>query len=82
MGADASGSISIGVWSDTYANYPPTIADELFAATITTAVKSQVTGLNSGNGFAVAAGNWVRFSVKSVTTIKHVDLTLTCTRAL
>ena len=30
--ADQSGSIVIDIWKDTYANYPPTVADTITAA--------------------------------------------------
>jgi hypothetical protein len=49
--AATSGSIVIDVWKDTYANYPPTVADTITASakpTITTATKSEMD--NCGDG--------------------------------
>jgi hypothetical protein len=75
--ADQSGSVAIGVWKDTYANYPPTVADALVTPSITTAAKNQATGLS----LSVAAGDTIRFNVNSVTTIQRVTLVLTGVRA-
>ncbi len=79
--ADQSGSIVVDIWKDTYANYPPTVADTITAAaipTITTAVKSEDTTL-TGWTTAIAAGDTLRFNVNSATTITRVNLTLRVT---
>jgi hypothetical protein len=76
--ADQSGSIVIDIWKDTYANYPPTVADTITAAakpTITTATKSQDTTL-TGWTTAIAIGNTLRFNVDSITSIQRVTLAL------
>jgi len=75
--ADQSGSVAIGVWKDTYANFPPVIADVLVTPAITTAVKAQASSLN----LAVAAGDILRFNINSATTIQRVTLALTGVRA-
>lgn len=75
--ADQSGSVAIGVWKDTYANFPPVIADVLVTPAITTAVTAQASSLN----LAVAAGDILRFNVNSATTIQRVTLALTGVRA-
>lgn len=81
MLADQSGSIVIDVWKDTYANYPPTVADTITASakpTISTATKSQDSTL-TGWTTAVAAGDTLRFNVDSATTVTRVVLILKVT---
>lgn len=76
--ADQSGSIVVNVWKDTYANYPPTVADKITASappTISTATKSQDTTL-TGWTTSITAGDTLRFNVDSVTTIQRVTLSL------
>lgn len=78
MLADQSGSIVVDIWKDTYANYPPTVADTITASakpTITTATKSQDATL-TGWTTAVTAGDTIRFNVDSVTTITRLTLSL------
>lgn len=81
--ADQSGSIVIDVWKDTYANYPPTVADTIAGSekpTLSTATKNQDTNLTTW-ATAVTAGDTVRFNVDSVTTVTRatlvVEMTLT-----
>jgi hypothetical protein len=79
--ADQSGSIVVNIWKDTYANYPPTVADKITASappTISTAVKSEDTTL-TGWTTAIAAGSTLRFNVDSVTTLPCVTVILTVT---
>lgn len=81
MLADQSGSIVVDIWKDTYANYPPTIADTITAAalpTISTAVKSQNSTL-TGWTTSVSAGDTLRFNVNSVTSITRLTLSLKVT---
>lgn len=76
--ADQSGSIVVDIWKDTYANYPPTVADTITASakpTISTATKSQDTTL-TGWTTSVTAGNTLRFNVDSITTCTRVTLSL------
>jgi hypothetical protein len=77
--AVTSGSIVVDVWKDTYANYPPTVADTITASakpTITTATKSEDSTL-TGWTTSVAAGDVFGFNVDSVTSLKRVTLELT-----
>lgn len=79
MLADQSGSIVVDIWKDTYANYPPTVADTITASakpTISTTTKSEDTTL-TGWTTSVAAGDTMRFNVDSATTITRVTLQLT-----
>lgn len=76
--ADQVGSIVFDIWKDTYANFPPTVADTITAAakpTITAALKSQDTTLVGWNT-AVVAGDILAFNVDSVATITKVTLSL------
>ena len=82
MLADQSGSIVVDIWKDTYANFPPTVADTIVASakpTITTAVKSQDLTL-TGWTTAIAAGDILAFTVDSVTSIQRLTLALTVRR--
>jgi len=80
--ADQSGSIVVDIWKDTYANYPPTVADTITASakpTITTATKSEDTTL-TGWTTTIAAGDTLRFNIDSITTIQRAVLTLKVTK--
>jgi hypothetical protein len=79
--ADASGSIVIDVWKDSYANFPPTVADTIAGSekpTLSTAQKNQDSSLTTWTT-AVSANDVLGFKVDSATTVKHVVLTLTIT---
>lgn len=73
-----SGSIVFDVWKDTYANYPPTIADTITASakpTLSSANKSQDSTL-TGWTVTVTAGDVLAFNVDSASTVTHVVLLL------
>ena len=75
---DQSGSIVVDVWKDTYANFPPTVADTIAGTekpTITTATKGQDLSLSSWTT-SVAAGDILRFNVDSITTLTRVTLVI------
>jgi hypothetical protein len=83
MLADASGSIVVDIWKDTYANFPPTDADSITASappTISSAQKSQDATL-TGWTTAIAAGDILAFNVDSCTTIKRVTISLKVERS-
>lgn len=76
--ADQSGSIVVDVWKDTYANFPPTVADTITASakpTISSATKATDSTL-TGWTTSVDADDILRFNVSSVTNIQRVTLTL------
>lgn len=76
--ADQTGSIVIDIWKDTYANFPPTVADTIVAAakpTITTNVKSQDTVLQ-GWDVQIEADSILRFNVDSISTITRCTISL------
>lgn len=75
---DQSGSIVIDIWKDTYANYPPTVAD-----TITASDKPTVSATTKGQDLAptgwttsIAAGDTLRFNVDSITTATRAVLSI------
>lgn len=79
--ADATGSIVVDVWKDTYANYPPTVADTICAAakpTLSGANKSEDSTL-TGWTTAVTAGDVLKFNVDSVSGLTQVSLLLEIT---
>lgn len=81
MLADQSGSCVVDIWKDSYANYPPTIADTITASakpTLGAATKSQDTTL-TGWTTSVSAGDILRFNIDSASTITRLVLTLTVT---
>lgn len=81
--ADQSGSIVVDIWQDTYANFPPTVADTITTSekpTLSAATKNTDTSLNSGNGWTLTKGRWLRFNVDSITTVTRVTIKLSVTR--
>jgi hypothetical protein len=80
--ADQSGSIVVDIWKDTYANYPPTVADTITGSakpTISSATKGQSSTL-TGWTTSITAGDCLAFNVDSVTTCQRVTLSLKFTR--
>jgi hypothetical protein len=79
---DATGSIVVDVWTDTLANYPPTVADSIAGTgkpTVTSATNA--TGnVSLWSSTALAKDNIVRFYVDSVTTFTQVTVSLTVRR--
>lgn len=76
--ADASGSVVIDIWKDTYANYPPTVADTITGSakpTISASTKGQSSTL-TGWTTTIAAGDTLRFNVDSASTVSRVTLSL------
>ena len=76
--ADAVGSAVIDIWKDTYANFPPTVADTMVGTskpTLVAAQKSQDTTL-TGWTRNLTAGDWLRFNVDSAATVKLVTVSI------
>ena len=76
--ADQAGSIVIDIWKDSYANYPPTIADTITASakpTLSSAAKSQDATL-TGWTTSISAGQTLRFNVDSASTVTRVTCVL------
>jgi hypothetical protein len=76
--ADQSGSIVIDIWKDTYANFPPTVADTITASakpTLSSAQKYQDATL-TGWTKTINAGDILAFNVDSAATLTRVTLSL------
>ena len=77
-----SGSIVVDIWKDTYANFPPTVADTITAAakpTIVAGVKSTDATL-TGWTTTISEGDVLGFNVDSVSGFNSVLLTLKVTK--
>lgn len=81
--ADASGSIIVNIWKDTYANFPPVVGDKITASappTLSGAAKGTDATL-TGWTKDIAAGDVLRFNVDALaTTITRVTVALKVTR--
>lgn len=80
--ADQTGSIVVDIWKNTYASYPPTVANTITASaipTISATNKSQDSTL-TGWTTSISAGDTLRFNVNSASTITRVTLILKLTR--
>lgn len=68
--ADVSGTISVEVWKDTFANFPPTVADKISASApiaLSSAQKGEDTTL-TGWTTTVTAGDVLCFNVSALAT--------------
>jgi hypothetical protein len=78
-----TGAIVVDVWKDTYANFPPTVADTIAGTekpTITaTGNKGQDLTLSSWTT-ALTKGDWLFFNVDSITTLQRVAVCLRVTK--
>lgn len=73
-----TGSIVIDIWKDTYANFPPTVADTITASakpTLTSGTKASSTTL-TGWTTAIAAGDIIYFNVDSVSSLTCAKLSV------
>lgn len=80
--ADASGSAVVDVWKDTWANFPPTVADTIAASakpTLSTAQKNEDSTL-TGWTTSITAGDVLGFNLDSVTTCKRITVEIEVTR--
>lgn len=80
--ADQSGSIVVDVWKDTYANFPPTVADTIAGTekpTLSSARKNQDTSLSSWTT-TLTKGEVIAFNVDSATTVTRVTVVLRVVR--
>lgn len=76
--ADQSGSIVVDVWKDTYANFPPTVADTIAGSekpTLSAVQKNQDLTLTTWTT-SVAAGDILAINVDSVSTVTRVTLSI------
>ena len=76
--ADQSGSIVVDIWKDSYANFPPTVADTIAGSekpTLSTAQKNQDFSLTTWKTL-LSAGDVLAFNVDSATTVTRVLVSL------
>ena len=81
--ADQTGSCVIDVWKDTYANYPPTLADTIAGTekpTLSSANKNQDNTLTTWTT-SVTAGDIIAFNVDSASTVTRVHLYIDITKS-
>lgn len=81
MLADQTGNAVVDIWKDSYANYPPTIADTIVASappTISGSNKSQDNTL-TGWTTSISAGDTLIFNLDSITNIEYLVIVLTVT---
>lgn len=77
--ADVSGDISIDIWKDTYANFPPTVADTIIGGGTKPNLSSQQKNSSSDltNWTAsLSKGDYLKFNVDSVSTTTKIVLIL------
>lgn len=72
-----SGSIQIDVWVDSFANFPPTVADTI-TASAPIVMSSAQTGSSALTGWttALTKGQWICFNVDSVTSTTLATVSL------
>jgi len=80
--ANASGSIVIDIWKDTYANFPPLDADSITASALPTlsSVQKNTSSTLTGWTTSITSGDVLGFNVDSVTTVQRVTLQLEVTQ--
>lgn len=82
MLSDVIGAITIDIWKDTYANYPPTVSDTITASAKPALSSTQKYTDTTLTGWtkAIAAGDILVFNVDSASTVKQVTIILRVTR--
>ena len=78
---DVSGSIIVDVWKDTYANFPPTIADTISGSATKVTLAGAQTGQNTtltGWTTTLNKGDWLAYYVSSASAVKQVTVSLNC----
>lgn len=81
--AETSGAVVVDIWKDTYANFPPTVADTITASAKPTIAASGVKDEDAtltGWTTAIAADDILYFNIDSVTTITHLTIFLRVVR--
>lgn len=76
--ADQTGSLVVDLWKNTYANFPPTVADTITASakpTLSSAVKATNSTL-TGWTKTFTAGDVIRINIDSASTIIRATLSL------
>jgi hypothetical protein len=80
--AGTTGSIVIDVWKDTFANFPPTVADSIAGSekpTLSSARSNQDLALATWTT-SVSIGDIIAFNVDSASTLTNAQLTIFITK--
>jgi len=80
--SDVSGSCVVGVWKDTYTNYPPLVADAIAGTekpTLSSATKNQDLSLTTWTTLAVTEGDILIFNVESASILTQIFISLDIT---
>lgn len=79
--SDQTGSVVVDIWKDTYANFPPTVADTITASAKPTlsSARSYSDAVLTGWTKSINAGDVFGFNIDSATTLTRVTLELTVT---
>jgi hypothetical protein len=80
--SDVSGSIVVDVWKDTYANFPPTVADTIAGTekpTLSSQQKNQDLSLTSFST-SLTKGDILAFNVDSASTVTRVVICFRVTK--
>jgi hypothetical protein len=80
---DTTSETKVDIWVDTYANFPPTIADTIIATDLFTTVGATATKFTATLDHwdtALVAGDIVRFNVESNTLATRILISLSITR--
>jgi hypothetical protein len=81
--SDITGSIIIDVWKDTYANFPPSVADSITGSekpTLTSSTKAQDNSLATWIT-SVTAGDIIGFNVDDISVVTRVNLIIKITKS-
>lgn len=81
--ADQSGSVAFQFWKDSWANYPPVLADSLGTLTMSSQIKSPTTGTWTAVSWPFAAGDVIRVNCSTAaTSITRVTLSFRIERSV
>ena len=81
--ADETGIIIIDIWKSSFDNYPPNSSHSMIVPNTEkprltgVAGKNSDSSLNGGAGWAINAGDWLRFNVEAASVVKNVTVSLT-----
>lgn len=79
ISSDVAGSIVIDVWYDTYANYPPTVADSIAGTELPTLSAQNINqdlNLTTWTTLELSEGSYLKFNVNSSATVTKVNLAI------
>ena len=80
--ADQTGSIVVDIWKDSFANFPPTVADSICASAKPTLSSSRTSEDTTLTGWSktISAGDVLFFNVDSVSSVQNVSVILKVTK--